>query len=410
MSDTNNKSDGKFGLYASSRVIAGIIVAAALLVGGVYLIKFFSGSSEGKSPYQKVVENNPTLKKMNNLLDEVIVEETVEKKVEEKADVTAETQTGHTVAEHKESDQDVDHSTPEADVKKTAEHKTTAADEQHGKTADNEIKPIHDSEKAFGTVSKAEAIHVVRGSRFATALIEPIDHELNERFYGWRPNDVFSFFTDNVANEQLGVLEVTKRTSEKLVERIAKTGSTITFDKNLNIARSKFQNDPKKYWLPSPENEYNDGIEEIKKYRERLNKGKATFHARADNLVPLLEAYENLLGDCDESLVKRKERNGTTVSTFKADNYFYYSKGVAKAMKTILEAVLEDFGPVLESRGAAADLHHAMLKLEEASHLEPLFVQESNLSGVFANHRANMATFISHARSYIQFVIKTMTT
>ena len=401
MSENNDKSGGKFGLYVTLRVVAGVAVAGALLVGGSYAVKFFSGSAEEKSAYQKVIDENPTLKKVNTMIDSVIIDEKKEE-----------------IVSHKEaSDQDVkkaaDHVVTEKPKNVDAPPKDT--DAHATKTADahapaKEIKPVEDHTKDFGTHSKAEAIHVVRGSKFASAMIKTIDFELNERSLGWRPNDIFSFFTDNVENQQLGVLEVTRRTSEKLVERIAKTGSTITFDKNLNTARTKFQNEPTKYWLPEPESEYNDAINEVKEYIERLNKGKATFHARADNLVPLLEAFEGLLGDCDESLVKREERNKSKVSTFKADDYYYYSKGVARAMKTILEAILEDFGPVLESRGAAADLHHAMVKLETASNLEPLFVQESDLSGLFANHRANMATFISHARSYVQFVIKTMTT
>jgi hypothetical protein len=29
----------------------------------------------------------------------------------------------------------------------------------------------------------------VKGVAFVTAVIKPLNHELNERFYGWRPND-----------------------------------------------------------------------------------------------------------------------------------------------------------------------------------------------------------------------------
>ena len=403
MSENNDKSGGKIGLYVTLRVVAGVVVAVGLLVGGSYAIKFFTGSTEEKSAYQQVVDKNPTLKKVDAMIDNAIIVEKKEAVVSHKEDVSDHgvTETHDVAAKPEKAD---------APPKDTDAHATNTADTHKSAKETREIKPVEDHKKDFGTHSKAEAIHVVRGSKFASAMIETIDFEINERSLGWRPNDIFSFFTDNVENQQLGVLEVTRRTSEKLVERIAKTGSTITFDKNLNTARTKFQNEPTKYWLPEPESEYNDAIDEVREYIERLNNGKATFHARADNLVPLLEAFEGLLGDCDESLVKREERNKSKVSTFKADDYYYYSKGVARAMKTILEAILEDFGPVLESRGAAADLHHAMVKLETASNLEPLFVQESDLSGLFANHRANMATFISHARSYVQFVIKTMTT
>lgn len=413
MSDKNKKSaKEKLGVYVSSRVFLAVVVTVVCLWGGSMIIKFFSTGPDASSPYQKVIENNPTLKKMDGMLDGVIVheehavEETTEKTIADSNDAAVD-DNKHTVTQDKSAEA---HTAKEVVAKtETKENNDThAAKDTDAHSTKPEITPVQNPEKAFG--SHAVETHGVRGSAFAAALVKPLDHEINERTFGWRPNDIFSFFTDNIENYQLGVLEVTRRASTTLVERIARTGSNITFDKNLDSARTKFMNDPKKYWLPAPEDAYGDALENIETYRERLNRGKATFHARADNLVPLLEAFENLLGDCDESLVKRVERNGSKVSTFMADDYYYYSKGVASAMGTILHAVMEDFGPVLDSRGAAADLHHAILMLDEATALNPLFVQESSLNGLFANHRANMATFISHARSYIQFVLKTMTT
>lgn len=413
MSD-NDKKSGKANLsaYVSSYVILAVVIAVACLWGGAKVIHFFTGSPEASSPYQQVVENNPTLKKVNGMLDSVIehdapvVESTEGGHADKKDEVAEKSNQEHPVDQDAVAGHAVEETAKTSDTPKKEDAHAATESDSHG--AAPEIKPVKDPEKDFG--SHAVVNHGVRGSSFATALIEPLDYELNERTFGWRPNDIFSFFTDNIENFQLGVLEVTRRASTTLVERIARTGSNITFDRNLDSARTKFMNDPRKYWLPAPEDAYSDALEEIETYRERLNNGKATFHSRADNLVPLLEAFENLLGDCDESLVKREERNGTTVSTFRADDYYYYSQGVASAMATLLHAIMQDFGPVLDSRGAAADLHHAKMMLDSATALNPLFVQESSLNGLFANHRANMATFISHARSYIQFVLKTMTT
>ncbi len=437
MSDNNEKSGkAKLGVYVSLRVIIGVVIAVASLWAGSVIIMFFNSSDEVTSPYQQVVENNPTLKKMDGMLDSVIVHEEhaaevqKEKHVVESDEKQGSVEKGHIVdadaadSHAKESTEKVSEASKDKDanvVKKEDAHTAKndgahAVKKEDAHAAKNEgahgpaaeIKPVQDPEKDFGP--QTVEVHEVRGSAFAAALIKPLDFELNERRFGWRPNDIFSFFTDNIENYQRGVLEVTRRASTTLVERIARTGSNIRFDKNLDSARTKFMNDPTKYWMPAPEDAYGDALEEIETYRERLNNGKATFHARADNLVPLLEAFENLLGDCDETLVKRVERNGSQVSTFAADDYYYYSKGVASAMATILHAIMEDFGPVLDSRGAAADLHHAKMMLDAATELDPLFVQESDLNGLFANHRANLATFISHARSYVQFVLRTMTT
>lgn len=405
MSDNNNKSDkGKLSLYVSLRVFVAIVITVAVLWGGTMIIKFFSAGPDKNSPYQDVVENNPALKKMDGLLDDVIVhKEEITKTASEVHDTDTPVADKKKDEAQSKSENDATHG-----AEKTADSHTAQAADGHGKKKG--IKPIQDPDKDFGTKSVEKAEHIVRGSKFASAMVEQLDYELNERTLGWRPNDIFLFFTDNVANFQEGVLEVTRRTCEKLVERIARTSRAVTFDKNLHNSRSLFNHDAERYIFPDPVDSYNEGIAEVEKYRERLNKGKATFQARADNLVPLLEAYEDLLGDCDERLVKQKNRNGSRVSTFEADDHFYYSQGVAKSMLIILHAVIEDFGPVLESRGAAADLEHAMEELEHATHLHPFFIQEGDLDGFFANHRANLATYISHARSYIQYVIKTMTT
>jgi len=384
-----NKLSKEFNVYIFSRVGLAVIATLVVLWGGAKLFYFFTGSDDNPSPYQQVVEKNPTLKTADNALKKML---------------------------------DTKHTAPEAQPHGTEAGTQGAADPHDQATIQDPESTLHVDTQEHAT-TPAEAPHssleqdvadlfpnAVRGTAFVTALIEPLDYELSHRSLGWRPNDIFTLFTDNVENHQLGVLEVTRRTTEKLVERIARTGSTIKFDKNLNLARAKFNNDPKKYWLPAPEKSYSQAIEELKTYRERLNTNKATFHSRADNLIPLLSSYENLLGNCDDDLVKTHEENGATVSTFRADDYFYYAQGVSSSMATILEAIMVDFAPVLDSRGAANDLHHAVLMLQHATELDPLVIQESAYSGFFANHRANMAAFVSHARAYIQFVIKTMST
>lgn len=249
----------------------------------------------------------------------------------------------------------------------------------------------------------------VRGAAFVRASIVPLDHELNERFYGWRPNDIVNF-TDNVNNLQLGVLEVTRRTAVILAERLSRTGSTASFDIHLERAMNWFMIKADQYWFPSAESRYQDGLDEMKTYLEKLEKKEASFYTRADNIIPLLAAYEDLLGSCDEHLVKVKEDDGSPVSFFKADDYFYYAQGVAVAMGTVLEAVLDDFGEILDSRHGDEILHHAIESCRRAKEINPWIITEASLSGILANHRANMAAQISHARFYLGVLIKTLST
>jgi hypothetical protein len=248
-----------------------------------------------------------------------------------------------------------------------------------------------------------------RGVATVEAMIAPMEYELKERFYGWRPNDLIDF-TDNVNNYQLGVLEVTRRAVVALNERISRTGSTDAFSPSLEDATNWFMIKATKYWFPSAETKYQEGINDLNKYRDALQAKRATFYTRADNLIPLLASFEDLLGSCDENLVKRVEDDGSEVSWFKADNYFFYAKGVAAAMAPILEAIHHDFLITLETRHGTELLHHAIVSCQTAASLEPWLITDSDLDGILANHRANMAAPISHARFYVGALIKALST
>jgi len=93
-----------------------------------------------------------------------------------------------------------------------------------------------------------------------------------------------------------------------------------------------------------------------------------------------------------------------------ADNYFYYGKGVASTMGHILIAIEKDFEKTLERRNCLEVIGHAIESCEHASHIDPWIVLNADYDGVFANHRANMAAHISHARFYIGVLIMTLST
>jgi hypothetical protein len=248
-----------------------------------------------------------------------------------------------------------------------------------------------------------------KGVAFVEASIKPLQFELEERWWGWRPNDLIDL-TDNVNQFQLGVLEVTRRTTVALAERISRTGTTDSYDENLEAAMNWFMVKATSYWFPSAESKYRDGLEELDVYLEKLKAGRATFYTRTDNLIPLLASFEDLLGSCDENMVKQFNEDGTPISSFAVDNYFYYAKGVASSMATVLEAVHHDFLLTLESRHGTELLHHAIVSCQQAAELEPWIILNSDLSSIFANHRANMAAPVSHARFFLGQLIKTLST
>jgi hypothetical protein len=241
-----------------------------------------------------------------------------------------------------------------------------------------------------------------RGMAFVEACIRPLDNELNHRFWGWRSNDIIRF-TDNINYFQLGILEVTRRTAVALAENLSRTGSTDAYVPSLEYAMNFFMIKPTEYWFPSAESKYQEALDEWKNYQNMLERREARFYHRVDNLVPLLEAYESILGSCDENLVKELGN----ISSTKADDIFYYTKGVASAMGIILEAVALDFDDTI---GSGMDvLHHTIEALHHASHMSPWLILESSPDSIFANHRANMAAPISHARFYLDVMSRFMT-
>jgi hypothetical protein len=247
------------------------------------------------------------------------------------------------------------------------------------------------------------------GAAFISAAMKSLDYELNTRWWGWRPNDILDF-TDNINNFQLGVLEATRRTSVILAERISRTGATASFDPNLERAMNWFMINADRYWFPSAESKYKQGLRELLAYQNRLLSGNALFYTRADNLIPLLNTYVDLLGSCEENLVKLTEESGDPIGYFKADDYFFYAKGVAYALLPLLEAVETDFSDTVESRRGSELLHHAIEACKRAVEIDPILVTNSSLSGILANHRANMAAPISHVRFYLEVLAKTLST
>lgn len=370
---TTGKSGAKGFLgYASKRVIAGILIAIVGLwtIGLILSIGRPSGPDHADKPAGELSSQSIVLHDESPILEDEPVVPVVSKPF-----VVMESESEHA---------------PKPTEKEAAPHKPEA--DSH--------------EPVYSLVGKSEPV----GVAFVQAAIAPLDYELTERWWGWRPNDIIDV-TDNVNHFQLGVLEVTRRTVERLAENISRTGSTASFDKNLENARSTcFVIEAESYWFPSPEGRYKDGLKELERYAEKLKKNEATFYTRADSLIPLLAEFEHLLGSCDDNLVKTHEEDGSKVSFFQADDYFYYAKGVASAMCTILEAIEKDFDKTLERRNCLKDLHHAIESCEHATHIEPIIIMNSDLDSIFANHRANMAAHISHARFYVGILIKTLST
>lgn len=238
----------------------------------------------------------------------------------------------------------------------------------------------------------------IAGVAFTEKLIELLNHELNGRFWGWRPNDLLiGRLTDNVDEFQLGVLEAIRYTVIKLKEALTRFGDADAYDPHLVEAVNLLMNRADQFWFPSTESQYEEALEELRRFLENLKQGRSRFYYRTDNLLSLIASYKDLLGNCHENLVKETETDGSRVSYFRADNYFYYCQGVAHVMHGILKSVRVGFVEQLQTIDAVALMDKIVEDLERAAECEPWLITNSDDDDILANHRYHLAAPISSA-------------
>ena len=427
--DPGEKQTKGFKLFAAKRIVTVAIAIVLLLWLVHYGLSFFETAETGKPGHTPQVADGTHTSDTAGHTQTGSHENIGETGMEGhgKSEVTtpgtgahggpADTASHAQTAPHAAADKAdmADHKPSGAAAKNAGTHTAAAPQSKTDTSGDHAGKVDRGAKTAAEDASHTPAGHGafsasgVTGVAFVEATIAPLRYELEERYYGWRPNDIINL-TDNVNNYQLGVLEVTRRTVEVLLERISSTGGSQTFDKDLELARNNLMIKASDYMLPSAEDSYEEALESLKNYRGKLLNGTAFFYGRIDNLLPLLRAYENLLGSCDDKLIKHYEDDGAEVSWFRADDYFYYAKGAASAMHSILEAVAVDFATAIETRRGTEILHHALESLHHATQIDPILILDSSPDGILANHRANMAAPISHARFFIGLLIETLST
>ncbi len=249
----------------------------------------------------------------------------------------------------------------------------------------------------------------VEGVKFTLALIKTLDYELNKATFGWRPNSLLFGklgLTDDANNRQLGVLETVRIVSVVLKDKISRYGDADSFNPRLENAVNLFMNSAFQFWFPSADSQFNQGLDELRKYMADLRAGKARFYPRSDNFALLIQACKELLGNCYHNLVKKTEADGSTVSMWTVDDYFYYAQGVARAMSVILESCLTEFSGELDQIKGANLLREVVGHLTEAGQLSPLLVLDGKLDGFRANHRANLAVPVGEAHFKLSNMLK----
>jgi len=244
--------------------------------------------------------------------------------------------------------------------------------------------------------------HHVPGEVLAGVLIEIIEHEM-DGFAGWRPNDFILWgpriWADNNSWRQIGIIDAVRETARVFKDNLTKVSSD-AIDTNLGEADNAFRNDESKLWFPSAENRFSRGCKALKEYLEGLQTDpphSRTLVLRNWDLIKLLEAYTDLLGDAQGLLYRIKEPDGGKIHTWRNDNYFYRSQGYAHVMTLVLQAIKYEYGDGLNP-SVELLFHEVIEALENAATLKPLIVLDGSPSSLMANHRRNLHTYISEGR------------
>ena len=289
---------------------------------------------------------------------------------------------------------------PTASEPATSEPETTEPETTEPATSEPEMTEPETSESETTKSATTEQLvsAEIPGVAFTQKLVELLDYELNGRFWGWRPNDLLiGRFTDNINEFQLGALEAGRYTAKTLKESLTRLGDDDAYDPNLVEAVDLLMSRSDKFWFPSSESQYEEAIENLQEFLNNLRQGKNHFYYRTETLRALMASYKDLLHNCQENLIKVEEPDGTGVSHFRADNYFYYCQGVAHVMHEMLRTVRVDFVEQLQTIDAVALMNKIVEDLERATESAPWLITNGDDDGILANHRYNLAAPISSA-------------
>ena len=232
---------------------------------------------------------------------------------------------------------------------------------------------------------------------------------------------------DNMPSWEYGVLVQVRDLSRALRKDFARSQSQSAEDGDLARAEPRFNFDNKSWVLPSSESEFQEGINLLTRYQNRLSdpsQTNALFYTRADNLNNWLGDVGTRLGSLSQRLsasVGRVKLN-TTLKTesviagqasqvdeeivetpwMQIDNVFYEARGQAWALSHLLRAIEVDFADVLAKKNATVSVRQIIRELEasQAPVWSPMILNGSGF-GMWANHSLVMANYISRANAAV---------
>ncbi len=247
------------------------------------------------------------------------------------------------------------------------------------------------------------------GTLTVVALIHNVEYLLRKPG-GYLANDVLppSALLDDMPSWEYGAIVATRDLATALRNHFSRAQSQSEEDPDLRIAEPYFYFETDSWLFPPTENEYQKGIEALRRYLKRLQAEGGKFYPRADNLVQYLDVLAQRLGSYAQILTEagtfHKEPSlasaETKISWYQLDDHLYEARGYCWALLHIMQAIEKDFAEILKPKVAEEPVRRIIRELEatQAPVLSPVVLNGSGL-GLLANYSLTIAAYISHATS-----------
>jgi len=273
-------------------------------------------------------------------------------------------------------------------------------------------------------MAKANGEQVVTGYVTTATLITVVDTLLHKPG-GYIYNDVLppGVLMDNMPSWEYGVVVQSRDLARSLRNDMSRSQSQSQEDKDLAQAEPRLNFNANSWIFPSTESEYEDALDYLRSYRDRLadpEQPDAQFYARADNLRAWLGIVDKRLGGIAQRLsasvgewrtntdlanspgAKQSTPTSNKVHAktpwLQIDNEFYHARGSCWALLEFLRAARIDFSGVLDNKNAGASMDQVIRALQATQRpmSSPIVLNGSGF-GLFANHSLVMASYISRA-------------
>lgn len=257
-------------------------------------------------------------------------------------------------------------------------------------------------------------------SHTVAVLADLIDREVNQN--RWVANDPPfqpAYLLDNMPAYQIGMMTAVGRFTTELRDRIARVRGSSAADPDLERAAGKI-NFPGDQWAlqaswpfvqAASEGQYRQGMDDLRRYNERLAQGQAVFERRADNLLATLDRISDDIGSASAAITLEVDQGATSFLDFNADNLFYSVKGKLYAYYLILRELGHDYANIIQERNLQASWDELMTSARLGATLHPWIISNGPLdSQAVPNHLAGQGFLLLRMRTKLEEIIDILQT